>query len=293
MNIQEYISSGIVESYVLGLADDIDRAEFERMCAAHPEVRAARDAFEQSLEENITGHVVQPPANLKSKIFSTIDMDKVASTPGYSEGASSAPPAVPPIKAFRPIKGQSADARIGVRETGWQKLVAAAAVILLLFSTALNFYFFNRYRQYKEEFQALVQSQSVLASHNQVLQTRLLDYEKAVEMMKDPDMAIVKMPAIPTSPDPTSATTVYWDTVTKDVYLAVSKLPQPAAGQQYQLWAMVDGKPVDAGVFDIVEGPGMTKMKNIPRAEAFAITLEKKGGSPTPSLDKLYVMGKV
>jgi hypothetical protein len=56
---------------------------------------------------------------------------------------------------------------------------------------------------------------------------------------------------------------------------------------------MVDGKPVDAGVFEMKEGPGMMKMKNIPRAEAFAITLEKKGGSQAPSLDKLYVMGKV
>ena len=56
---------------------------------------------------------------------------------------------------------------------------------------------------------------------------------------------------------------------------------------------MVDGKPVDAGVFDLNAGPGMFKMKNIPRAQAFAITLEKKGGSPTPSLDKLYVLGKV
>jgi anti-sigma-K factor RskA len=50
---------------------------------------------------------------------------------------------------------------------------------------------------------------------------------------------------------------------------------------------------VDAGVFDMKDGSGMTKMKNIPKAEAFAVTLERKGGSTTPSLDKLYVMGKV
>jgi anti-sigma-K factor RskA len=130
-------------------------------------------------------------------------------------------------------------------------------------------------------------------SNNQLLQTRLLEYEKAVELMKDPDMAIVKMPAIAASPDPTSATTVYWDTVTKDVFLAINKLPTHDADHQYQLWAMVDGKPVDAGVIDMKEGPGMVKMKNIRRAQAFAITLEKKGGSPAPSLDKLYVMGKV
>jgi anti-sigma-K factor RskA len=34
-------------------------------------------------------------------------------------------------------------------------------------------------------------------------------------------------------------------------------------------------------------------MKNIPKAEAFAITLEKAGGSPTPTLTAMYVMGKV
>ena len=50
MNLNEYISSGIVESYVLGLADEAERAEFERMCAAHEEVRAARNAFELALE---------------------------------------------------------------------------------------------------------------------------------------------------------------------------------------------------------------------------------------------------
>jgi anti-sigma-K factor RskA len=46
-------------------------------------------------------------------------------------------------------------------------------------------------------------------------------------------------------------------------------------------------------VFDIKEGPGLVKMKNIPRAQAFAITLEKKGGSVTPTMEKLYVLGKV
>jgi anti-sigma-K factor RskA len=43
----------------------------------------------------------------------------------------------------------------------------------------------------------------------------------------------------------------------------------------------------------MTEATGMMKMKNMPKAEAFAITLEKRGGSPEPSMDKLYVMGKV
>jgi anti-sigma-K factor RskA len=84
---------------------------------------------------------------------------------------------------------------------------------------------------------------------------------------------------------------VYWDKSTKDVYFLPTKLDQVPAGKQYQLWAIVNGKPVDAGV--IGECNGLCKMRNIPNAEAFAITLEQKGGSPTPTLSEMYVMGKV
>jgi anti-sigma-K factor RskA len=87
--------------------------------------------------------------------------------------------------------------------------------------------------------------------------------------------------------------TVYWNTDSKDVYLLINNLPKPQSDKQYQLWAIVDGKPVDAGIFDIIEGAPFIKLKNIARADAFAITLEKRGGSETPSMDAMYVMGKV
>ena len=53
MNVQDYISSGIVESYVLGLASPEESAEFELMCAAHSEVLAARNTFEIQLESSL------------------------------------------------------------------------------------------------------------------------------------------------------------------------------------------------------------------------------------------------
>jgi anti-sigma-K factor RskA len=106
-------------------------------------------------------------------------------------------------------------------------------------------------------------------------------------------MTVIKMPSVPTSPNLTSLTTVYWDSRSKDVYLLVNNLPQATTDKQYQLWALVDGKPVDAGVFDIKEGLSFVKMKNIPRAQAFAITLEKRGGSATPTMQEMYVLGKV
>jgi anti-sigma-K factor RskA len=289
VNIQEYISSGIIESYVLGLASAEERREFERLANEYPELREARNAFELLLEQELQRNIATPPAFIKSKILSSIELES-KTAPSFSDGGGPLPP-------VSTITGSNNDGYATgkgmVVRRDFTRFIAAAAVILLLMSTALNFYFFNRYKEYNGKYQALIATQTDLATHNQILQTRLLEYEKTVEMMKDPAMYIVKMPAIPTSPDPSSATTVYWDTRTKDVYLAVNRLPAPESGKQYQLWAMVNGKPVDAGTFDLKDGVGMMKMKNIQKAEAFAITLEKRGGSPTPSFDKLYVMGKV
>ena len=275
MNIQEYISSGIVESYVLGLADQEERAEFERMCAAHHEVREAREAFEISLEQYARKHAIQPSKKIKSKIFAEIDIetDQSYHHPDF----------------MQPVVDETDRTSIP-SVTCWIRYLAVASVILLVISVALNVYYFNKYLTYKNQLLASLQQ---FASNKQILQTKLQEYQKAFEWMKNPNMAIVKMPGVPSSPDPNSATTVYWDTQTKDVYLMVNKLPVPNPDQQYQLWALVDGKPVDAGVFDVKEGILVVKMKNIPKAEAFAVTLEKRGGNPTPTMDKMYVMGKV
>ena len=66
---------------------------------------------------------------------------------------------------------------------------------------------------------------------------------------------------------------------------------QQTEEKQYQLWEIVNGKTVDAGMLD--NCTGLCKLKNIPSAQAFAITLENKGGSPTPTMSALYVMGAV
>jgi anti-sigma-K factor RskA len=271
LNLKEYISSGIIESYVLGLAGVEEAAEFERMCAAHQEVRIARDQFEQLLERQALSQPMEPPGSLKSKIFAEIEVEKDRG-PKYSKHKASQKP---PIKA------------------GWVRYVAAASIVLLAGSTLLNFYFLAQYKKYIAKYDELLGFQNQTALQNQNLQSKLQNYEQAFDLMKSPAMAVIKMPSVAKSPNPASLATVYWDTLSRDVYLLVNQLPTPALDKQYQLWAIVDGKAVDAGVFEIKEGMSLVKMKNIPQAQAFAITLEKHGGSEVPNMDALFVMGKV
>lgn len=283
MSIQEYISSGIVESYVLGLADPAERAEFERMCAAHAEVRKARDAFELALERQVMQNAIPPSKNTRSKIFAEIEIEEQKRGTDSIQDTISRQPELP--------QAQRAGGKLS--SMGMYRFIAAASIVLLIVSTGLNFYLFNQFKDYSNRYAILLAQQNELARNNDVLRTRLETYENTLAMMRDPDMMVVKMPGtnVPASPDSTSMATVYWNTKSKDVYLIVNNLPQPPSDRQYQLWAIVNGQPIDAGVFDVQTGTDMVKMKNMQRAEIFAVTLEKRGGSTSPQ-GPMYVLGK-
>ena len=250
MNTQEYISSGIVESYVLGLASDEERREFEKMCDQYPELLAARTAFELALEKQAMENAIAPPAELKNKIAEQI-------------GA-----------AGKVVSMQSAP----VRKISWLKYAAAASVILLAGSLYFNISLYNKNKNLQGEYDKTV--------------AKLNDIEKDIQVLQqNPNVKMASMKGMEISPE--SYATVYWDTTSHDVYLLTNNLPIPASDKQYQLWALLNGKPVDLGVFDIKKERLLIQAKNTQGAEAFAITLENKGGSPVPTMEKIYVMGKL
>jgi anti-sigma-K factor RskA len=274
VNIQEYISSGIVESYVLGLASHEEQLEFEQLCTTHAELRQAKEAFEISLEQHALHNAVPAPATLKEKIWSDLNLGSAAAVPVNTK---------PDSTKMQPLTP--------VRTVSFVKFLAAASIILLLGSTLLNFYFYSQYKSSAAKLDELIASNQQLADNRNVMETQLKQYETSFEEMKDPDMAVIAMKGLPIAPQ--SLTTVYWNKQTRDVYLLVNSLPKPAAGKQYQLWAIVNGKPVSAGLLNTDSyATRLVKMKNIPSAQAFAITLEKQGGSESPDLKAMYVMGK-
>lgn len=264
MKLNEYIESGIIESYVLGLASEEERADVEQMCILYPEVLEARNSFEYSLENLAMEQAIAPPAQLKSSI----------------------------LDALTPIGGNVVEMNgrkeSPVRRFSWSQLAAAASVALLIGSVAMNMIQLNRNKQLQLQMEASANAQKTELAR---LETRMKNMKRDMDMMNDPVMVKVVMKGIPAQPK--SMATIYWDGKNKDVYVMVNNLPKPASGKQYQLWALVDGKPVDAGTIDMNSSAGLHHMKVIPKAQAFAITLEKEGGSPSPDLSAMYVMGEV
>ena len=68
MDIEEYIRSGIIESYALGLATASEREEFELLMAEHPGLRTALSVFEYQLEAFALVHETTPPTGMRERI---------------------------------------------------------------------------------------------------------------------------------------------------------------------------------------------------------------------------------
>ena len=275
MNIQAYIESGIIESYVLGLADADESAELEMLCRQHPEIQAALTNFETQIEKQAFNNAIAPPPELKDRLMDMLEQD-------FKEQNDSKK--IPP-----PIVEMNNIQNAGTRQSSFWRYFAAASVILLIGSAALNLYLYNNYNDTAARYEALLAERNNLQASNGVFQTRLNGLEESFRIIQNPQVLAVKLPGVNGHTENIAA--VYWDSQTKDVYLMPTKMDKAPEGKQYQLWAIVDGKPVDAGMVE--DCNGLCKIKNISKAQAFAITLEDKGGSPAPHLEALYVYGNV
>lgn len=274
MDIQEYIQSGAIESYVLGLATEEEVNELDSLRKDYPEIEVAIHQFSVALEKQAFDHAITPSAHVRQKIMAAINVENSKPNTTIPKLTTSIPNEKPTAKVYN--------------FSFWRN-VAAASVILFLISGMLNLFLYDKYNKKNQDYQALLSEKKGLLADNGIIQANLKEWKSAAEMMVDTGMVMVKMNAVPGKEN--NKAMVFWDNKTKDVYVMINKLPPPQPGKQYQLWALMDGKPIDAGV--ISDCSTTCKMKNIANAQAFAITLENTGGSPTPNLQAMYVFGKV
>jgi len=259
VNIQEYISSGIIESYVLGLASAEERIEFERMCMEYPELVEARNNFELAIERQAMQSATTPPADLRGKTWSAIQQASLSNTSK--------------IVSMEPT----------IRRSSGLRWVAAASIILFL---AAGYFAYTFYTQNKE----LKNSNKDLEAKFNRIDSILNKIAEEQKVVHDPNVTVVNMVGIQKAL-PSSAN-VYWDSTSANVYLIVKNMPKLPSDKQYQLWALIDGKPHDLGLFDQPQPNVILKMNNTQKADAFAITIENRGNTGGPNLEQLQSMGK-
>ena len=73
MTSKEYIDSGILEMYVMGMASQSEQEDVEMMAAANPAIRQEIDAISNSLETYARANAQTPSQGVKPFLMATID----------------------------------------------------------------------------------------------------------------------------------------------------------------------------------------------------------------------------
>lgn len=297
MNIQAYIESGILEEYVLGTVSPQEKQEVECMSHIYPEIKEELLRTESALEEYALKHQATPPPALKESIFAQMNFDTV---PGEEQPAeqpadekiiplSDGVAKTQPVATEAPVIDNAFE-RVETRTVvpGWARLAAAAAVLLALFAgwSAMQM------TDMKSTNNKMVAKVESMEADMAAMKSQAQYNESLAAMFRSPAYKQVHLAGLDKSPQ--SSVFVFWNQQTNEVALDVQNLPAAPEGKQYQLWSIVDGKPVDIGMLDNAFTGKVLKMKNTKAGSAaFAITLEKAGGNPTPTMEEMYVMGKV
>jgi len=301
MNIQAYIESGILEEYVLGTVSSQEKQEVECMSHIYPEIKAELLRTEDALEQYALKYQTPPPASLKESIFAQMNFDKV---PGDVEetqilASSETVDNIIPITKKAEVLENKEGAKVvtnvfdgpetRVLTPAWARFAVAACVLLALFAGWSGM----QMKGLKTEVASMKSSNQELAFEMETVKKVYAYKEMLAGLYSSPEFKVVKMTGIPAK-SPESVVAAFWNQQTNEVMIDVQKLPPAPAGKQYQLWSIVDGAPVDIGMLDAEFQGKVLKMKHTKNGSvAFAITLEKAGGSPTPTMEEMYVMGKV
>lgn len=268
MEAKDIISSGILELYATGLASVEEAKQVQQYVAAYPEVAIELEEIETSIEWYAKSFAVEPNPSVKEKIFAHINSEDATSKIATLTNHSTV------------VLGKI----IGIAP--YWKFATAASVILLVSSVAMNVLMFNKSNSTNKNLQQTQQELAGLKEENKLMEGEM----EVVQNKYSKPIALLGLEAAPEA-----AAKIFWMENTGEVYIDPSNLPQAPAGKQYQLWGIVDGKPVSGGMI-LTSKKGdkyrIQKMKTFGKVEAFAVTLENEVGNTSPK-GPMFVMGKL
>jgi len=264
VDIKSYIESGILESYVLGALSVGEEQEVLKMIVKYPALKEELVLIESGLEDFAMATAIPPAAGFEQLVYNKIFN-------------SNAPASVVDNNTANPCK------------KAWNYTYALGTILLGSFIFGGYTYFNSNAQQ--QELDTIKKEQAVYAENYNEIKAQLEDLEDFVRVTKDKEFKHISLAGTDNAPD--AASVVYWNPVTEEVFFTIQNLKSLAEDQQYQLWAIIDGAPVDAGVFSPGKKP-IYRLKNIKGTPAaFAVTIEPSGGLESPTLVTMQVIGNV
>ena len=257
MSREEYISSGILEAYALDQLSSSEVADVEKRIQEDPLLKVELQEIEKTLETIALETSISPPTNLKTKILKELEDDTK-------------------VVSLNPT-------------TRILKFATAASIIVAIGSLLITSFFWNKWQSAEQELSLIRAENLEVAAELNKASNEIEGLQSEVAVAKNSDFQRIILNGTENAPE--SSAIVYWNKESNETYLSIFSLAELNQNQQFQLWAIIDGKPIDAGVFD--SSSDLVKLKLISGASAFAVTIEPNGGSENPTLSAMQVYGEV
>jgi anti-sigma-K factor RskA len=245
----------MVEDYALDLLTAAERTAFEARLASDPALRKELAATSEALASLAFSTPVVPQPELKHRV-----MARVTATATTRAGTKALPFVAPVRRSRAPI---------------W--LGAALAASLLMIAKLSS-----DLRNARHDW--MMARSTMTASERAVAQR-----DSLITQLTDPSVELVTMAATGAAKPAIKA---YLNRTRRTMLLSAASLEAPSTGQAYQLWFIVDGKPVPSVTFR-PDSTGHALLRDVamPAGEvsATAITREPEGGSTTPTMPILFV----
>ncbi len=254
MNVKEYIASGILELYVLGQLTPEETAKVQEMQSKHTEVRREIHEISLTLEKYGQLSSIKAPENIAEKLFSELPpKTKVNDASGYNDVSN-------PVKTA----------------AGINLLTVLFAVLMLL---GFTMYFLQ-----KSDFDTKIKEYESSLKACDSISRQQQDQYVLLNQINNPNNRIIDMR--PTPGFVGVSVYLHYNAVNRKNFLQLVNLPDIGPDHAFQLWSLKDGS--DPQPLDIFRDKNkIIEVAFVDRTATYAITIEPKGGSKTPTLDKL------
>jgi anti-sigma-K factor RskA len=272
LRTQHDISNEHLTDYVFGLCDQEETLAIEQELEKNAGLQEEIDKIYASLATYAEDSCPELPSHLKGEIKSQLNFNTESSSDNSPQ-----------------TRVKASDAR--VKDGNTWKWYAVAASVALMLSLTYNIMLGDELNNAKQTIAGLEQNATEMAQQGEILRTNYKQIATNLTFVRHEKTKMVRM--MGTDYMPNAMVTVIWNQQTKEVMVDLNHMEEPPKDHQHQLWALVDGKPIDLGVFDISNAGEMVKMKSTGKADEFAVTIEVTGGSSSPTLERLCVHGKI
>ena len=288
MEEKDFIESGILELYILDALNLKERSEVENMCSISALVSAELRRIEASMELFALEQKIEPSSGLKVRIENKLNFNSTVSDSIITEINSSRNAVSENEKLYPDIEGKDKIYH-NSNATNWTKYAFAASVTLLMISLIGSYSLWNKLKDSQNNYADLLSKNTLNANQVSYFKNQFYLSKKLID---DPDFK--KLALTGTKNHTKSLAVVWWNKKSHIVMIDPNGLTATDQNHSYQLWAISNGKPVDAGVFEVKSDlSSLSKLNDISDAQAFAVTLEPKGGSKNPTMSEMYVMSAI